>query len=70
VADDKKNLPSVSGLASRVFRVCALILGSVLVLNLAVACVQPILPWIVGCVVGVGGVWLGIAIIRWRRSRW
>jgi hypothetical protein len=70
VADDKKEVPSVRGLATRVFRACVLVLGAVIALNLAVAYVQPILPWIAGGVLGVGAAWLGIAIIHWRRSRW
>lgn len=70
MADDKKDLPSASGLPSRVFRACVLILGAVLALNLAVAYVQPILPWIVGVGLAIGAVWSGIAIVRWRRSRW
>lgn len=70
MADDKKEMPSVSGLVSRTFRICALILASVLALNLAVAYLQPILPWLAGGVLGAGAVWVGIVVIRWRRSRW
>ena len=70
VADDKKDLPSASGLATRVFRACVLILGAVIALNLAVAYMQSILPWIVGGVLVIGAVWFGIVIVRWRRSRW
>lgn len=49
---------------------CLVVLGCVLVLNVAVTLLQPILPWIIGGVSIAFVLWVVIAIIRWRRSRW
>jgi hypothetical protein len=47
-----------------------LLLGAVIALNLAIAYLRPILPWVVGGILLVGITWLVVAIVRWRRSRW
>jgi hypothetical protein len=70
VGDDRRELPSVGGLAARIFHISLLILGAVIALQLAVVFLEPILPWIVGGVALVAGVWIVVAIVRWRRSRW
>jgi uncharacterized membrane protein YdbT with pleckstrin-like domain len=52
------------------WRTCLLIFGSVLALNLAVAYLEPIMPWIIGAAVVALVLWVAISVIRWRRSRW
>jgi hypothetical protein len=53
-----------------VFQASVLLLGAVIALNVAIAYLRPILPWIIGSI-GLAAVgWLTVAIIRWRRSRW
>jgi hypothetical protein len=52
------------------FHASMLILGTVIALNLGVAFLRPILPWLIGGALLAGMVWLAIAIVRWRRSRW
>jgi hypothetical protein len=54
----------------RVFRISALLLGAVIALNLAVAFLQPILPWLLGGAGLAALGWATAAIVRWRRSRW
>jgi hypothetical protein len=52
------------------FRASMLVLGTVIALNLAIALLRPILPWLIsGAVVG-GVIWVVVAVVRWRRSRW
>lgn len=53
-----------------VFRASMLLLGAVIALNVAVGYLQPILPWLIGGVLLAGSVWITVAIMRWRRSRW
>jgi hypothetical protein len=53
-----------------IFRASLLILGAVIALNLAVAYLRPIMPWLIGGFALASTVWIVIAIIRWRRSRW
>lgn len=53
-----------------VFRASALVLGTVIALNLAIAFLRPILPWIVGGILAAFAAWLVVLVVRWRRSRW
>jgi len=53
-----------------VFRASMLVLGAVIALNLAIAFMRPILPWLIGGVVVAGVIWFMVAVERWRRSRW
>jgi membrane protein YdbS with pleckstrin-like domain len=53
-----------------VFHASLLLLGAVIALNLSVAFLQPILPWIVGCISLAALAWIVVGIVRWRRSRW
>lgn len=53
-----------------VFRASMLLLGAVIALNVAVGYLQPILPWLAGGILLAGIVWLTVAIVHWRRSRW
>lgn len=53
-----------------IWRACWLIFGSIVLLNLTVAYLEPILPWLVGAA-GIGLVlWVVLTVIRWRRNRW
>jgi hypothetical protein len=52
------------------FRASLLVLGTAFALNIAVDLLSEILPWIAGTVGVAGLVWVTVAIIRWRRSRW
>lgn len=56
--------------ADWVFRASMLVLGAVIALNLAIVLLQPILPWLLGGLAVAALVWLLVAIVRWRRSRW
>jgi hypothetical protein len=57
-------------LAERAFHTSLLILGIAIALNVAVAYLQAVWPWIVGVLAIGSTVWGVIAIVRWRRSRW
>ncbi|MGH3904689.1 MAG: hypothetical protein ACRDTE_10935 [Pseudonocardiaceae bacterium] len=56
--------------ADWVFRVSMLLLGAVIALNLAIALLRPILPWLIGTTAMAALAWVAVAIVRWRRSRW
>ncbi|GAB3172270.1 hypothetical protein GCM10027059_41750 [Myceligenerans halotolerans] len=51
-----------------IFRASLLLLGAAIALNLAVAWLRPITPWLAGGVVLIAAGWAVSAIIRWRRS--
>ena len=51
-------------------RVCFMLLGAAIALNLAVAFLRPVLPWIICAIALVGVTWIAIVTVRWRRSRW
>jgi membrane protein YdbS with pleckstrin-like domain len=52
------------------FHASLLLLGAVIALNLSVAYLRPILPWLSGGIALSAIVWIVIAVLRWRRSRW
>jgi len=54
----------------RAFRASLLVLGIVVMLNLAIGYLRPIIPWLAGTAAIGLAVWVVIAVIRWRRSRW
>lgn len=54
----------------RVFHASLMLLGAVIALNLAVAFLCPILPWLIGGFALAAVTWIVIAVMRWRRSRW
>lgn len=54
----------------QLFRASVLLLGTVIALNIAIAWLCPILPWLIGGFALVATGWVAIAIWRWRRSRW
>jgi hypothetical protein len=47
-----------------------LILGGTIALNVAIAYLRPILPWIVAFIAFVFLGWVTVVTIRWWRSRW
>lgn len=51
-------------------RASLLLLGASIALNVGVAFLRPILPWLVGGFLVAAGAWITVAIVRWRRSRW
>jgi len=52
------------------FRGSLLLLGAVIALNLTVAFLRPVLPWIIGGVALAAVAWIATAVMRWSRSRW
>ena len=53
-----------------IWRASLFIFGSVVLLNLAVAYRQPIMSWLIGAAGIALALWVVVAIIRWRQSRW
>jgi hypothetical protein len=54
----------------RLFHAALLVLGAVIAINVAIAYLGPILPWIIGgAVLAVAG-WAVTAYVRWRRQQW
>lgn len=49
---------------------CLIVLGCVLVLNVAVTLLRPILAWIIVGAAVAFALWVLLAVMRWRRSRW
>jgi len=68
-SDKKSESPMVSPF-TWVFRASALLLGAVIALNMAVAFLRPILPWIISGIALAATTWIVIAVWRWRQSRW
>lgn len=53
-----------------IWRASVFVFGSVVLLNLAVAYLEPIMPWLIGAAVIALVLWVAVTVIRWRRSRW
>lgn len=70
MSDDKKDPSPLRNPLGWMFHASLLVLGSVIALNVAIAYLRPILPWLVGTIGLVAAVWLVVAVVRWRRSRW
>jgi hypothetical protein len=70
VGDDKKDVSPMRRPFEWVFRASALLLGTVIALNLAIVFLRPILPWISGGILLMFLGWLVVGIVQWRRSRW
>ena len=47
-----------------------ILFASTVLLNLAVSFLRPIMPWLIGGFILGFVLWVAIAIIRWRQSRW
>lgn len=69
MGDDKKSSP-VSNPFAWVFRASMLLLGAVIALNLAIAWLCPVLPWLIGSFAVVAVAWIVVAIVRWRRAKY
>lgn len=54
----------------RLFHAALLVLGAVIAINVAIAYLGPILPWIIGGVVLAVVGWAVAVYIRWRRQQW
>jgi membrane protein YdbS with pleckstrin-like domain len=70
MSGEKKPESPLTNPVGWIFRASMLLLGAVIALNLAVAYVRPILPWLIGGVALAASVWIAVAVVRWRRSRW
>lgn len=70
MAGGSKDSSLMKRLAEHVFIASLLIFGAVIILNLAIDYLRLILPWLVGGVAVAAAVWVIVAIVRWRRSRW
>lgn len=53
-----------------VLRASLLCLGAAIAINLAIAFLHPVLPWIVTAIAFSSCAWIAVVIVRWRRSRW
>ncbi len=70
MSGEKKPEYSVKNPFMWIFHASLLLLGAVIALNLAIAFLRPILPWLIGGVTLVAIAWIAVAVVRWRRSRW
>ena len=70
MSDDKKPGNPLSNPVGWVFHASLMLLGATIALNLAVAFLCPILPWLISGAGLVASIWIAIAIMRWRRARW
>ena len=67
MSDSKSPMTSPIGW---VLRASIMLLGATIALNMAVAFLRPILPWLVGGLALTAAAWVAVGVIRWRRSRW
>lgn len=67
---EKKDPDPVKSPFEWLFHTSLLVFGTVLALNLAIAYIRPILPWIVGGIVIAAVTALVIATMRWNRRNW
>lgn len=70
MGNEKKVESPVKNPIGWVFHASLLLLGAVIALNLAVAFLRPILPWLFGSLALAATTWVAAAVWRWRRSRW
>jgi hypothetical protein len=68
MGEDKKSLPSDP--FAWIFRASLLLLGTAIVLNLAVAWLRPIAPWLAAAAGLIAVAWAAVAVIQWRRSKY
>ena len=54
----------------RLFHAALLVLGAVIAINVAVAYLGPILPWMIGGVVLAVAGWAVAVYVRWRKQQW
>ncbi|HEU5156149.1 MAG TPA: hypothetical protein VFU43_04075 [Streptosporangiaceae bacterium] len=70
MSDEKKPSSPLTNPVGWIFHASLMLLGAVIALNLAVAFLCPILPWLIGGTGLIASIWIVIAIMRWRKSRW
>ena len=70
MSGEKKPESPVKNPIDWVFRASLLLLGAVIALNLVVAFLCPILPWLIGGIALAAAAWIVVAVVRWRRSKW
>lgn len=58
------------GPLSLVLRASVVLLSASIAFNLAVAFLEPVVPWLVGGLALAFLGWCVAAFVRWRRSRW
>lgn len=67
--DRKPGLPFLN-IYEWLFRASLLLLGASIALNVAIAFLVPVLPWLAGVLVLLVISAIVVAVVRWRRSRW
>lgn len=70
MSGDKKSESGLRNPVGWIFRASMMLFGAVIALNLAVAYLRPILPWVIGSIALAMTIWLLVAVVRWRRSQW
>jgi uncharacterized membrane protein len=70
MSDDKKPDFPMTNPVGWIFHASLMLLVAAIALNLAVAFLCPILPWLIGGAALVATTWIVIVVMRWRQSRW
>ncbi|TDU06600.1 hypothetical protein EDD99_5163 [Streptomyces sp. 846.5] len=70
MSGEKKSESPMSNPFAWVFHASLLILGATIAINLTVAFLRPVLPWLVSGIALLAVTWIAVAIVRWRRSKW
>lgn len=70
MSSKEKDESSVKNPFGWIFHASLLLLGAVIALNMAVAFLRPILPWLFGGFALVVTAWIAVTVMRWRKSRW
>jgi hypothetical protein len=70
MSGEKKFLSPFKGPLERVARIVLLLWGFIIAIGALTTYFRALLPWIAGGVLVAFTVWVVIAVIRWRRSKW
>lgn len=70
VTDKKKDDKPMKNPFEWFFHAALFVLGAVIALNIAIAYMRTIMPWLAGGLVVGATTWLVVVIARWRRQRW
>lgn len=70
MSDGKKFMSPFRAPLGRASRVLLFIWGFFIFIGALTVYLRPILPWIAGGVSLAMVIWVVVAVIRWRRSRW
>jgi hypothetical protein len=70
VDQTKKTRPAMKNPFAWIFHAAVLLLGAVIALNIAIAFLRPILPWLFSGLALASIAWIAVVVVRWRRSRW